>query len=264
MRNVKKLKKVIFLLRYITLSKEICQSLTERLACAGIEVSFVVQEDETRETGDDILWVVDCKEQAAFHDKKVVVYLHEYNSGTDFSGCTYFIEGFEDVGATYFIRIFERFHDIPWVIAKTLRLQIREMAVKDLDAIYELYEHPEHLPFLPPLQENREEEKEYLKRYIQNMYGIFEYGMWLVETTTGEVIGRMGVENTDEEDVLSFGFLIRPDARRKGYALEAGKALLKYLKEEYPYFQIVAFCHPQNVAARSLCDKLGICVKCIN
>lgn len=262
MRNDKKLKKVQFLLQYDTLEDDVTQNLLYRLGEEGIKVSFA-SGDALETERDDILWVTDCPETADTYEKKVLIYLHAQNNGMDFTGCTYFIEGFEDADARYFTRIYERLHGIPWKIAKTERLNIREMTVEDLDAVYSLYENPELIPFLPPLQENREEEKEYLRRYIKNMYGIFEYGMWLIETTDGEVIGRMGVENSEEEDVLSFGFLVHPKHWQKGYATEAGKAVLEYLKEEFPDLKVVAFCHPQNLAARNLCDKLGICVKSI-
>lgn len=263
MRNDKKLKKVIFLLQYITREQRSCEELTQRLGEAGITVDFCQTGETAEGECDNTLWVTDCRSIADAYAGKVLIYLHEGNKGEDFTGCSYFIEGFEDADAKYFIRIFERLHGIPWEIATTERLRVREMTVEDLDAIYALYENPELIPFLPPLQENREEEREYLRRYIRNMYGIFEYGMWLIETTDGEVIGRMGVENTEEEDVLSFGFLVHPKHWGKGYASEAGKAVLAYLQEEIPRLKLVAFCHRENLPARNLCAKLGICVKCI-
>ena len=37
--------------------------------------------------------------------------------------------------------------------------------------------------------------QEFDLRYIKNMYGFFEYGLWLVfEKKSGELIGRAGIE----------------------------------------------------------------------
>ncbi len=265
MRNDKKPEKVLLLLKNTGLSRETVQSLTERLATAGIAVTELWTNDASRADndkycGEDILLLCDDAEAAReFGTDAVLIYLHEKNRGTDFTGFQYFIEGFEDADAEYFIRTYRRLKNIPWTIAETQRLLVREMTPEDLDAIYELYASPELVAYLPPLSANREEEAEYLNRYIRNMYGIFEYGMWVIlEKETGNLIGRMGVENTDFEDVLSFGFLLHPNARKKGYATEAGEAVLAYLGEYFPQLKVKAFCHPDNEEAIRLSNRLGI------
>mgnify|MGYP000212918723 CR=1 FL=1 len=62
--------------------------------------------------------------------------------GQTFSGCTMVIEGFEEVDADFLVRIFERFHHIPWTIAVTKRCVIREFCMEDLDALISLYDQP--------------------------------------------------------------------------------------------------------------------------
>lgn len=51
--------------------------------------------------------------------------------------------------------------------------------------------------FVEPLYDY-ETELEYQKAYIENMYGFYEYGMWLVFLKeTGRLIGRAGLEHDE-------------------------------------------------------------------
>ncbi len=264
MRNDKKLKKVFFLLQHEILKEDEKEQLKKRFAAGEVEVIFDCKLIQCGDLGEEILYICDTRNSACQIGKNVLIFLHEKNREEDFSGFQYFIEGFEDADVCYFKRVYERLAGIAWIITETKRLRIREMTLEDMDAIYALYDRPELIPFLPPLYENREEEREYLKRYIRNMYGIFEYGMWLIEKKDdGEIVGRIGVENTEAEDELSFGFLVHPKHWRRGFAQEAGEAVLSYLAQELPQLQVKAFCHPDNKAAVLLCQKLGIKVEYI-
>lgn len=274
MRNDKKLKNLVFILKNIEITSAKKEALSVRLAKDGIEMFLtecITEKDEKFIREKTTVYNPSCLQEPTLYvcddsniadewkEQPILIYLHQGNADMDFSGYTYFIEGFEDVNAEYFNRIYQRLKGIPWTIAETERTRVREMTVEDLDAIYALYDSVEEVNFLPPMNPDKEEEREYLRRYIKNMYGIFEYGMWLIEEKEcGEIIGRMGVENTDKEAELSFGFLISQRYRNKGYAAEAGRAVLNYLKEVYPDFNVLAFCHSDNEKALGLCAKLGV------
>ena len=56
-----------------------------------------------------------------------------------------------------------------------------------------------------------EEEKEFQRAYIENMYRYFGYGLWLVfSKETGKLIGRAGLEHREyhEEIELELGYII--------------------------------------------------------
>lgn len=113
-------------------------------------------------------------------------YEHSANS---LSGVRMLVEGFEEVDSLFLERVYEREHHLPWEIARTDRWILREFTMDDMDGLVELYDQPgvsyriengKKVPgYIEPLLP-REEEEEYQRCYIENMYGYFEYGMWIV------------------------------------------------------------------------------------
>ena len=189
----------------------------------------------------------------------VLVYLHEGNKDQIFTKNRYFIEGFEDADATYFTRIYQREKNIPWMIGETERLVIREITLVDTDALYQLYADKSVVEFMEDLPTNKDEEKEYIADYIDKVYSFFGFGMWLVQLKeTGEIIGRVGFQNYEEEDLVELGFMIVPKHQHKGYAYEACEAAIAYMREEFPEYQRMARCKAENVRAIELCRRLGI------
>ena len=270
MRNKNILEKIIFCFKYKNIDEQQYEAMKRNLASKGISIRFIQTDEENAgieelrknvESRENILWICDYEIDRTSEDA-VLIYQHERNTDLSFEGYQYFIEGFEDADADYYEKTYQRIKRIPWLIAETKRLYVREMQEEDLTELYELYKESDLTPFLPPLYQNREEEREYLKRYITHMYGIFEYGMWVLqEKETGKVIGRMGVENTDCEEELSFGFMLAVQYRKKGYATEAGLAVKEYMREKFPALRLIAFCHPHNADAIRLCERLDIQVK---
>ena len=108
------------------------------------------------------------------------------------------VEGFEEVDYDFFEKIYQRHHGLPWTILETERLVVRELALSDMDALFELYSYEGMTDYMEGLYPY-EEEYEYQKAYIANMYRFFGYGMWLVfEKETGKLVGRAGVEHREE------------------------------------------------------------------
>lgn len=189
----------------------------------------------------------------------VLIYLHAGNKEERFEGFRFYIEGFEDADATYYTRVYQREQRIPWTIGETERLLIREMVPEDTDALYELYRDKTVVEYMDDLPKNREEETEYIRDYIDKVYGVFGFGMWVILLKeTGEIIGRVGFQNSEEENLVEIGFLISPKYQRKGYAYEACRAALQYMEEEYGYLRIRAKCNKDNRPAISLCRRLGL------
>ncbi len=176
-----------------------------------------------------------------------------------YSGVEMLVEGFEEVDADFFEKVFQRWHHIPWTILETDRCIVRELCLDDLDGLFELYADDGMDAFTEALYPY-EEEKEYQRAYINNMYRYFGYGMWLVYLKdTGELIGRAGLEHREihEEIELELGYLIGKKYQGKGYATEVCKAILDYAKENTSFEQINCVVQNGNEASIHMAQKLG-------
>ena len=200
----------------------------------------------------------------------------KFDVANSLSGVRMIVEGFEEVDALFLERVYEREHHLPWEIARTERWILREITLDDMDGLVELYDQPGvsyriengyKIPgYIEPLLP-REEEEEYQRCYIENMYGYYEYGMWIVtelETDIAEksrprIIGRAGLENREYEDgvELEMGYVIDPGWQHQGIAYEVCSAIMKYAAEHTDFERLNALTEADNVASIALLEKLG-------
>ncbi|MBR3811725.1 MAG: GNAT family N-acetyltransferase [Agathobacter sp.] len=176
-----------------------------------------------------------------------------------YTGVNMLVEGFEEVDVDFLEKVYQRYHHIPWTILKTERCVVRELTLKDLDSLFELYDEEEISRFTDSLH-SYEEEKELQRAYIENMYGYFGYGLWLVfSKETGELIGRAGLEHREYHDEieLDLGYVIGKKFQRQGYAKEVCEGILAYAKENAGFERINAWIKEGNLASEKLAQKLG-------
>ena len=186
-----------------------------------------------------------------------VVYLHRQNRNMAFSNMTYAITSLEELPLGYLLRVYQRFFHIPWEILRTKRCLVREITVEDVDELYEIYKDEEVTKYMEGLFEDIEEEREYTRKYIENMYGFYGFGMWIVQRLdNGRIIGRAGLNVREEYDDLELGYVIRKDEQNKGYAKEVCEGILNYAVEELEVQALNAFIHPENVNSIKLIKKL--------
>lgn len=185
------------------------------------------------------------------------------------SGVRMIVEGFEEVDALFLERVYEREHHLPWEIARTDRWILREFTMDDMDGLVDLYDQPGvayrivngyQVPgYIEPLLP-REEEEEYQRCYIENMYGFYGYGMWIVtEIRSPHIIGRAGLENREYEDgvELEMGYVIDPRWQRRGIAYEVCSTIMEYARENTDFPRLNALTEADNVASIALLEKLG-------
>lgn len=180
--------------------------------------------------------------------------------GMDYKGnCTFLITSFEDISSDYMRLVYDRKHGKPHVIGTTKRLIIREMTLDDLDGLYEVYDSIRDCKYIEPLYDRKKEE-EFTKNYIKNMYGFFQYGLWIVVSKQdNRIIGRAGIENReiDGETVQELGYLLGRKWQKKGYAQEACRKILQYAFEELGLEKIFLCTDRQNVNSIKLAERLG-------
>ncbi len=182
---------------------------------------------------------------------------HEYNRFEDLSRALYVMEDIGDIEYDSFLKAYERLAGLPWHIADTARLILRETTIADVDDFYRIYQDPAITCYTEALYGNMEEERAYVKDYIDKVYGFYGYGIWTVLLReTKEVIGRAGISHRVGFDCPELGFVIAVCHQRKGYALEACQAVLEFAFHELQFNSVQALVHPQNKASISLCRKL--------
>lgn len=224
-----------------------------------ILLSYIFPEEET--LIGETLYITDHEEiakQLLEEKANVIVWLHEENKGKNLVFAPYAIENIEEIDLRYIEKIYQRFQKLPWKIAETDRCIIREMTEEDLDGVYEVYAADSITRYMEGLYENREEELEYTRSYIQNAYTFWGYGTWIIERKKdGKIIGRVGFNPREGYEDVELGFVIMEEEQKKGYAYECCKAALSVGKSEYEFEKVQALVKEGNEASVNLCKKLG-------
>jgi RimJ/RimL family protein N-acetyltransferase len=80
----------------------------------------------------------------------------------------------------------------------------------------------------------------------------------VIERSSGVIVGYAGVDWFDFEgrQRLEFGYRLVPEARGRGYATEAGRAVLAKADESYRG-EILAIIDPTNQPSQNVASKLG-------
>lgn len=194
----------------------------------------------------DCIWIVSNRQQKQIADSLGIASVGEPQCGT-----RYAVESLAELDIEYLERVRRRYNHIPWDIGKTDRCLIRELSLSDLPALYELYDKPGMTDFVEPLYDY-ETELEYQKAYIENMYGFYEYGMWLVfSKETGKLIGRAGLEHNE------MGYMIAPELWNQGYATEVCRFIIDYARENTDFEELYCRIDERNEASVRLAKRLG-------
>lgn len=188
----------------------------------------------------------------------VLIYLHEGSRQQDFSGYLYAVEDPEDLEPEYVERVWRRLNHLPWNILATDRLFVRETTPEDVDAFYAIYSDPAITRYMEGLYPEAEQEKQYIREYIEKIYAYYGFGIWtVVEKESGAVIGRAGVSYREGFELPELGFIIGVPWQGRGYAEEVCRAVLRYGFGALCFEQVQALVEPGNQPSLKLCGKLG-------
>lgn len=188
----------------------------------------------------------------------VVILLREGNRDQDFSEFPYAVEDLGALDAEYAERVYRRLKKLPWTILETDRCVIRETTPEDVDSFYKIYSNPEITKYMEDLYPEIEEEKQYVREYIDKVYAFYEFGVWTVlEKKSGEIIGRAGFSYRQGYDEPEIGYIIGVPWQRHGYAEEVCRGILEYGWRELHFERVQALVETENEPSLILCDKLG-------
>ncbi len=188
----------------------------------------------------------------------VVPVLTEANRDEDFSSYKYVITDPDEVDDDYYIKIWQRYANLPWEILTTKRCVVREMAPEDVSALYEVYADESITKYTEPLFPEYEDELEYTRNYIDKVYSYFGFGTWvIVNKEDGKIIGRAGFNYREGYEEPELGYVIGKQYQNKGYATEVCEAILEYGYGELGFDRVSAFSHKDNIPSLRLLIRLG-------
>lgn len=217
------------------------------------------------ENEEAVLYVTDDLDEARVlkeGGKAVLIYLHDGNREQDFSEFLYAVEDPEDLEPEYVNKVYRRLMGMPWDILETKRCLVRETTPEDVDDFYHIYSDPAITRYMEDLYPEIDQEKQYIREYIEKVYSFFEFGVWtVVERKSGSVIGRAGFAFREGYEEPELGFIIGVPWQRQGYAEEVCRAVMKYGWEILGFRQVQAMVEPENTASLRLCGKLGFMEK---
>lgn len=164
----------------------------------------------------------------------------------------YLVEEEAQITGEFLERLVRRHLKLPWKIAETKRLWIRELASGDWEFLKEsCLAWGQNKESLPSLFTNAEA----FLTYIRYQYSFYEYGIWaLEEKVQHRLVGGCGFWD-GENGETEIGYWISPAFQRKGYAEEAVSAVLDYAVE-LGKVPIYAEIREENIPSRRLAEKL--------
>lgn len=90
-------------------------------------------------------------------------------------------------------------------------------------------------------------------------YAEHGFGLWVIETHTGEFVGDCGLtmQEVEGEWLVEAGWHVRSPLRRQGYAAEAAAAV-RAAARDAGVEHLIAIIRPTNVASQRVATKIGL------
>lgn len=150
------------------------------------------------------------------------------------------------------------------VFIETSRLILREIVTEDVDRIFLLDSNPEVMKYIGVKPVTKLEESEETINKIRKQYQENGIARWaVIEKESNLLIGWSGLKLLTEpingfKNVYELGYRFLPEFWGKGYATEAGKAVLDYGFNEINLEVIYACADIENLDSNKILkDKLG-------
>ncbi|HMT30547.1 MAG TPA: GNAT family N-acetyltransferase [Bacteroidia bacterium] len=137
----------------------------------------------------------------------------------------------------------------------TPRLTINPISINDYAFIQSLLNTPGWIQFIGDRKIHSEEAA---KNYLQKILDNPNVHYWIVRLKDGGVpIGIVTFMIRNYLEDYDFGFAFLPEYGKQGFAFEAASEVLKELKKNPEYKQILAITLPENISSINLLERLG-------
>jgi [ribosomal protein S5]-alanine N-acetyltransferase len=140
----------------------------------------------------------------------------------------------------------------------TPRLYLEPLKYEDAEEIFYTYaSKPEATKFVSwPTHKTVSDTNAFLlyARTARQQHKDYSFGIRTLKEN--RLIGSIGVMNFDGE--IQFGYILSPTQWNKGYATEACKVILQFLKNQSGIKRIFTFVAPANVSSIRVLNKCGL------
>ena len=144
----------------------------------------------------------------------------------------------------------------------TERLLLRPFTEGDLEAVYAIESRPDVMRYLYWEPRTRDEARAALDRRVKMTSLDGEPSalrLAVVRRDSGELIGDFSLRLRSREDRQGeIGFMFHPDQQGRGYAAEAGRAVLELGFETFGLHRVYGSCDARNAASARLMERLGM------
>jgi RimJ/RimL family protein N-acetyltransferase len=140
-------------------------------------------------------------------------------------------------------------------LIETERLLLRPVAMDDLDEVVRLHEDPLVAEFMGT------PDREWLVGWVEGSdreWAELGYGrMAMLDRASGRFLGRTGLKRWPQFEETEVGWALQPEARGRGLATEAARAVLRWSERFDPPY-ITAMIRPDNAASLAVAERLGM------
>ncbi len=139
---------------------------------------------------------------------------------------------------------------------ETDRLIFRQWQNSDYEIFAKFYSIEENARFVGGIKTPEESWRlmsTYIGHYVLKGYSYLAIG----EKGTGNLIGTVGLWNSDPWPEPELGYWLLPDSQGNGYGLEAGLAVKNFALDTLNINSLVSYIDPSNEASKKLALRLG-------
>ena len=148
------------------------------------------------------------------------------------------------------------------IVIETERLVLRRIEEGDAALQHEVLNTPtvmEHLGGVKELHEIEAKHAKSIAWFARHGFGF----MMMIEKETGDLVGHAGMKRVDNQNApnqgdYEIGWLVREDRWRRGYAMEAMRAVVDWAFTRHDAPHLVALTCARNEPSWRLMEKLGM------
>lgn len=142
-------------------------------------------------------------------------------------------------------------------LIETARLRLRQVSIRDLDALYRIWTEPAVRRFFWDGEVISKERAEAAVREGSEDFAKHGFGLWAAEEG-GRLIGFCGLRRLDYAPGVEVLYGFAPSHWNRGFATEVAAAMLRYGFEEVGLDRILGITDKENTASSRVLEKLGM------